>query len=70
MTDYNWFLKWKDEVSGQRDEEYQKLKKTWENKCMALLDRFYPKVRPNIEFTDVSTPLSIGKEPLLKKLTF
>mmetsp|Transcript_11996 Transcript_11996/g.33803 ORF Transcript_11996/g.33803 Transcript_11996/m.33803 type:complete len:615 (+) Transcript_11996:109-1953(+) len=59
VTDYAWFAKWKAQLSGKRDEEYKKLKKQWETKCLRLLYRFFPKVEGKVDIVDVSTPLSI-----------
>eukprot|EP00479_Gromia_sphaerica_P001360 TRINITY_DN11540_c0_g1_i1.p3 TRINITY_DN11540_c0_g1~~TRINITY_DN11540_c0_g1_i1.p3 ORF type:complete len:71 (-),score=10.21 TRINITY_DN11540_c0_g1_i1:335-547(-) len=59
MADYKHFEKWEAEKSGKRGQEYEKLKKVWEKKCLGILLKYYPQVQDYIEYVDVSTPLSI-----------
>jgi len=55
----NRFEKFKDMPSGDRGEEYEKLKEQWQEKCLQLLFRMYPQLKDRVEFVNVSTPLSI-----------
>jgi len=59
MAEFEWFKKYQHEESGKRCEEYQKLKKIWEEKCLNILYKYYPKIKDYIEVVDISTPLSI-----------
>jgi len=59
LLKFEWFKKYENEESGKRCEEYQKLKKIWEEKCLKIFFKYYPQVKDYIEVIDVSTPLSI-----------
>ena len=59
MAEYDWFAKWADQPSGSRDAQYLALKAHWQQRCLDLLFRFYPKLQGKVELVDVSTPLSI-----------
>eukprot|EP00009_Paramoeba_aestuarina_P002331 CAMPEP_0201522318 /NCGR_PEP_ID=MMETSP0161_2-20130828/16913_1 /ASSEMBLY_ACC=CAM_ASM_000251 /TAXON_ID=180227 /ORGANISM="Neoparamoeba aestuarina, Strain SoJaBio B1-5/56/2" /LENGTH=541 /DNA_ID=CAMNT_0047921129 /DNA_START=202 /DNA_END=1827 /DNA_ORIENTATION=+ len=59
VTNYDWFKNYSEQPSGRREEEYKAMKKGWENRCLELLYRFFPKVKGHIEVVDVSTPLTI-----------
>ena len=51
--------KWADTKSGQRGEEYEIWKQEMTNKLLNLVERIYPHIRDNIEFSFASSPLTI-----------
>lgn len=74
LADYQWFYKYlpkeaqddlqknsyatfigNDRLKG----EYEKLKKMWEEKCLAIFLKYYPKAEGFIDCFDISTPLTI-----------
>eukprot|EP00052_Salpingoeca_macrocollata_P016088 m.128974 g.128974 ORF g.128974 m.128974 type:complete len:672 (+) comp19917_c0_seq1:71-2086(+) len=59
MAPYSWFERWRDTSSGNRGEEYEAFKRTWLQRCLCILYRFYPQLEGRVVFSDVSTPLSI-----------
>eukprot|EP01062_Namystynia_karyoxenos_P058538 TRINITY_DN50061_c0_g1_i1.p1 TRINITY_DN50061_c0_g1~~TRINITY_DN50061_c0_g1_i1.p1 ORF type:complete len:602 (+),score=157.73 TRINITY_DN50061_c0_g1_i1:106-1911(+) len=60
MAEWDWFSKWSDEPQQNRGGDYEQYKAQWEEKCLTLLYRHFPKVKGKVQFVDVSTPLSIN----------
>mmetsp|Transcript_2397 Transcript_2397/g.5727 ORF Transcript_2397/g.5727 Transcript_2397/m.5727 type:complete len:611 (-) Transcript_2397:452-2284(-) len=62
MAEHAYFKKWAGGKSGDRGEfqaEYDALKKKFLDATMKRVYQFYPKLQGRVEFSDVSTPLSI-----------
>eukprot|EP00298_Acanthocystis_sp_HF-20_P007536 c17106_g1_i1.p1 GENE.c17106_g1_i1~~c17106_g1_i1.p1 ORF type:complete len:596 (+),score=260.84 c17106_g1_i1:73-1860(+) len=60
MSKSEWFEKYKNDTFGNRSEEYKQYKSEWEKKFLEGLYKVYPKVKGNVVFSDVSTPLTIS----------
>jgi all-trans-retinol 13,14-reductase len=59
MADYQWFEEFAGRRTRRRGREYKALKAEWGDRLVDLLLRFYPQLEGQIDFVDVSTPLSI-----------
>ena len=60
LIDFEDFEEWKNEPYLSRGDDYDSIKKQWEEKLLNLLYKYYPKTKGNIALSDVSTPLSIS----------
>lgn len=63
MANYDWFSEFKQRNYNTIDIDvnikYEKFKKLWEEKCLRIFLRYFPKALGLIELVDVSTPLTI-----------
>jgi len=59
IADNEWFAPFRDQKFKARSPEYEQLKKQWEEKFHAVLFKVFPQVKERVEFSDVSTPLTI-----------
>ena len=59
MAPYDWFKKWKDEPWKQRGKEYEDFKAMYSEKILDVIYKHVPAVKENIDFHELSTPLSV-----------
>ena len=61
MTPINYgaFESWKDSSWKNRDEKYEKLKELLAQKVFIFIEKYIPDFKDNIDYYEVSTPLSI-----------
>jgi phytoene dehydrogenase-like protein len=55
---HSWFARWKDEPSGERSPEYQRLKRTMIDRMLAAAERVIPELRRRLVFVELGTPLT------------
>lgn len=58
LGEYEWFKDYKDLKVMKRGEEYESMKKAFEKSMLQKLYQLFPKIKGNIEVSEVSTPLS------------
>ena len=56
---YDWFSTWAEQPSGNRDADYQELKRRFGIRAVENLIRFFPEAKDQVALVDVSTPLTI-----------
>ena len=56
MAPYEWFEPLKDNSHA-----YLKVKKQWEDRALAILFHYFPKVKGHVDMVDISTPVTIGR---------
>ncbi|MBB3060666.1 phytoene desaturase family protein [Microbulbifer rhizosphaerae] len=55
---YEWFAKWRDKPWGKRGEDYQALKGRFSERLLEHLYKYFPQLRGQIDYFELSTPLS------------
>jgi len=58
VGDYNWFSEFEDQPYMNRNEKYYKIKKNFEDDMMKKLFSLFPKIKGQVIYSEVSTPLS------------
>lgn len=56
MAPYEWFERVKDDTKA-----YQAMKQQWEERALAILYHYHPKVKGHVDMVDISTPVTIGR---------
>ena len=57
-TNYAWFDKWEDTVSGKRGRDFEAMKAQWGERLMSVLYDKPPQLRGKVDYFEVSTPFS------------
>ncbi len=58
VGNYDWFKKFENEAWRNRGDEYEALKKEFEDKMLEKIYELFPQIRGHVAVTEVSTPLS------------
>jgi len=58
FVSYDAFSRWESQASGNRDSEYQQLKKQIAERMLAILDRRFPGIKEAVVFQNLATPLT------------
>ena len=58
FVDWDAFVKWDESTSGNREEAYEKLKTSIENRLLAELQKKIPDIMEHLDFCELSTPLT------------
>lgn len=58
LAKYEWFEKWKDEIHKHRSNDYEELKNKFKDEMLLHTFKVYPELKDQIEFVNISTPLS------------
>ena len=58
FVEYDSFARWREQRWLQRDEAYQTLKQSIQDKALAIVEGHYPGFRDLVEYCEVSTPLT------------
>lgn len=61
IAEWEWFSKYAHLTEAQRakNQQYQALKKRWLDRALNVVYKFFPQVKGHVDFTDLSTPLTI-----------
>ncbi|TGK20538.1 phytoene desaturase family protein [Leptospira stimsonii] len=69
FSDYEPFAKWKDQPWKERDEDYKNLKDSIRDRLLDYLEERFPGFKSNVEYAEVSTPLTTEHFTLHKRGT-
>ena len=60
LAKFEWFEQWEKNRQGARGEEYDKLKKQFEDRILEALYFYYPQTRGAVDYTLVGSPLTFN----------
>ncbi|XP_068012674.1 all-trans-retinol 13,14-reductase [Melanerpes formicivorus] len=55
---YEWFEEWKDKQVHKRGDDYENLKKSFQDTVMSIVFKLYPRIEDRIEYISSGTPLT------------